>query len=276
MIIPAHACDTHHHIFDPERFPYPSSAGKGLPAATVEDYRQLMSRLDLERNVIVTPSIYGTDNACTLDALKQMGDSARAVVVLSEHEVTDEQLKDMHEAGVRGVRYFVPGDDLDDPEEITAMAGRIAHLGWHLDFWMKADLIVRYKDLLEGLSCPMVFDHRGHLPAEQGIRHPAYEIILALMKEGRAWVKVSALYHDTACRQTGYQDTISVSRAYIREAPGQVIWGTDWPHPSELSSPCGMPDDGELLDALLSQASGDTGLVRQILVDNPAGLYGWT
>jgi len=274
IAIPENACDSHHHIFDPVRFPYVDTDIRNQPPATVDVYRLLQKKLGLTRNVIVTPSAYGTDNRCTLDALKQMGKNARAVVVLNEKEVTDEQLKEMHDAGVRGVRYNITRGGVDDLDEIGKMAERIAPLGWHIVFWMSADLTVQIKDFLEKLPCMIVFDHRGHLPKDRGTSHPAFEVIVSMMKKGKAWIKLSALYHDSAFWDSDYHDTIAVGKAYVEEAPNQVIWGTDWPHPSEFTAKRDFPNDAELLD-LLSVQAGTEENVKKILVDNPARLFGF-
>jgi predicted TIM-barrel fold metal-dependent hydrolase len=188
--VPVKACDSHLHIYDPSRFTYRPDDLMDHPPATVNDYRMLMERLQLERCVIVTPSAYGTDNRCTLDALKQLGHGARAVVVLDEEKVTDEQLADMDLAGVRGVRYFIKKGKRPDTGSIDRMARRIAALGWHLDFWMCADLTAGMEGFLNDLPCRIVFDHRGHLPCQQGIRHPAFSVISNLMEKGKAWVKL--------------------------------------------------------------------------------------
>lgn len=75
-LLPPGACDSHMHIFDPRFAPSPHWP-RTPPVAPVAVYRQLQVRLGTTRTVVVTPSTYGTDNACTLDALDQLGDSAR-------------------------------------------------------------------------------------------------------------------------------------------------------------------------------------------------------
>lgn len=269
VTVPENACDSHHHIYDPVHFAYPNPDLTSPPPAASDAYQLLQKRLGLTRNVIVTPSVYGTDNGCTLDALKKMGRNARAVVVI-DPSISEEELVKMDEMGVCGIRFFIPQGGSSDPDLIRKLAGRIAPLGWHICFWMSADTTVEMENLLSNLPCPIVFDHRGHLPASEGIRHKAFRIITDLMKEKKAYVKLSALYHDSI--KENYSDTKEVGRAYIKAAPDQVLWGTDWPHPSEYSSKRGMPNDADLLDALYEQA-GDQETMNMILVDNPARLY---
>src|SRR5262244_3136742 len=84
---PANACDCHMHIYD-ARFPTAPNATLRPPDALVPDYKLLQKRIGTTRNVVVTPSTYGTDNSATLDALAQIGASARGVAVV-DTSVTD-------------------------------------------------------------------------------------------------------------------------------------------------------------------------------------------
>lgn len=269
--IPELTCDTHCHIFDPVRFPYKPTDTRNQPPATVDVYRMLQSRLGMKRCVIVTPSSYGADNRCTLDAVKQLGKDARAVIVLRGDE-SKEELQQLHVQGVRGVRFNVASGASDNIEQIQRTADQIVELGWHIVFWMSADLTVKYAKELEKLPCQIVFDHRGHLPADQGIRHEAFGVITDMMKEKHAFVKLSALYHDSV--KENYEDTIAVGKAYAEIAPEQLLWATDWPHHSEFITRKEMPDDAKLLDSLIEQIP-DEKTRNQILVDNPARLYGF-
>ena len=271
LTIPENSCDSHHHIFNPVEFPYVDTDVRNQPPATVDAYRMLQKKLGLTRNVIVTPSAYGTDNRCTLDALKKMGKNARAVVVVDD-KITDKELEQMNQMGVRGIRFNITRGGSGDEETIRTLAERIAGLGWHVCFWMSADTTVNFADFLKSLPCPVVFDHRGHLPADTGTAHKAFRIITDMMQEGKAWVKLSALYHDS--RYADFHDTIAVGKAYVNEAPDQVLWGTDWPHPSEYTAKKDMPNDADLLDALLFQAESMEN-VKKILVTNPERLFGF-
>jgi D-galactarolactone isomerase len=269
--IPELTCDTHCHIFDPVRFPYKPTDTRNQPPATVDVYRLLQRRLGMSRCVVVTPSAYGYDNSCTMDAVNQMGDNARAVVVLKK-SVTVDEIATLHERGARGVRYNIVSGSQDAMSEIVEMADKVAGFGWHMVFWMSADLIAEYESVLRELPCKLVFDHRGHLPASQGINHKAFRIITSMMQEGKAYVKLSALYHDSA--REDYSDTVAVGRAYVQAAPDQVLWGSDWPHHSEFVARKVMPDDAYMLD-LLADEVPDENMRYKILVDNPARLYGF-
>ncbi|MBP2638453.1 MAG: amidohydrolase 2 [Firmicutes bacterium] len=273
IMVPDNACDCHHHIYDPVRFPYLPTDVRNQPPATVDVYRLLQRRLGLVRNVIVTPSAYGTDNACTLDALRKMGVNARGVVVV-DGSISDAELQDMHNLGVRGIRFNIATGGSDNREMIFTLSNRINELGWHVQFWMSANDTVKMEDFLQSLPSPIVFDHRGHLPQPEGVTHPAFRTICKLIDQGKTWVKLSGIYLDTKVGDPSYEDTVQVGKAYVQYAPERLVWGTDWPHPTIFSERRAWPDDANMLDLLAKQAEDE--LVRKrILADNPAELYGF-
>jgi len=269
--MPEGACDVCHHIYDPVRFPYLPDDIRNQPPATVDVYRMLQRKLGLTRNVIIQPSAYGTDNRCLLDALNHMGkENSRAIAVVDE-QISNKELEKMAEKGVCGIRYNVSRGADFNSAAILKMADRIKGLGWNMHFWMPADTTVAAEEMLQQLPVPIVFDHRGHLPKGVGIDHPAFTVITRLMGEGKAWVKLSALYHDSKI-ENDYADTVAVGKAYVDFEMNRVLWGTDWPHPSEVSARKELPNDAHLLDLLAKQAP-DEKIRKRILVDNPAELY---
>ncbi|GAD79281.1 amidohydrolase family protein [Vibrio ezurae] len=273
LTIPAGACDAHHHIFDPVKFEYRKGDTSNIPPATVACYRMLKKRFGFDRNVIVTPSAYGYDNRCTLDALTHMGSSARAVIAICELP-SREELQFMHRLGVRGIRFAISSDEDFNEGFIRRCAKALSLLGWHICFWIKADLIVQFQSVLESLECQIVFDHRGQLPADKGITHPAFDIMSTLMQQHRAWVKISSAYQDSIIGAPHYSDNIAIGRAFVEACASRILWGSDWPHPSEYINKREMPNDVSVLDLLAEQAP-TTELVEQILVANPAKLYGF-
>ena len=270
--IPKGACDCHHHIYDPVRYAYQPSDTRNQPPSTVDVYRMLQKKLGLSRNVIVQPSAYGTDNRCTLDALRAMGkEQTRAIVVVDE-SVTDADLTAYHDQGVRGIRFNINCGYSGDWTKIERLAERIAPMGWSACFWMPADLLMEMKATIENLPCHVVLDHRGHIPAGSGKDHPAFPLICEWLKEGKVYVKLSGLYIDTKTEQ--YTDTMEVGRAYAEANIQQILWGTDWPHPSCYSGLSPMPDDSYMLDCLKNQVDTEENF-RKVLVENPARLFGF-
>ena len=274
---PPGACDCHHHIYDPARFPPSRPSAQQVPNARVEDYRLLQRRLGLGRDIVVTPTPYPapvSDNQVTLDAMRQLGPNARGVVIVYP-EITDAELKAYDAAGVRGVRYSLtsgrPGAaSTASPADIEAMSKRVNALGWHVQFNTTAEQIVAAEDLLKRLASPIVFDHMGHLPQPEGIGHPGFRIIRELIDKGRTWVKLSVTYDSSKDGPPGYADVNRVGQAYVRAAPERLVWGSNWPHPSEPAK----PDDAMLFD-LLAQWAPDEATRNRILVQNPETLYGF-
>ena len=268
---PANACDCHHHIYDPVHFPYVPEDTRNQPPATVDAYCLLQKKLGLTRNVIVTPSAYGFDNSCTLAALKLMGTNARAVAVV-DPKISDAELSKMNKLGVRGIRFNIATGATKDSENILLLSNRVNEFGWSTQFWMTADDTVAMKDLLMKLPSTIVFDHRGHIPQPAGVNHPAFKVICDLIDKGKTWVKLSGLYQDSKAGEPTYSDTIEVGKAYVKYAPERMVWGSDWPHPSEFSARKPMPDDALMLSLLAVQAP-DEATRKKILVDNPAKLF---
>ncbi len=271
--VPENACDCHHHIYDPVRFPYLPTDTRNQPPAGVDAYRLLQKKLGTTRNVIVQPSAYGTDNACTLDALRQMGGNARAIVVV-DPKIPETELAAMHEQGVRGVRFNISTGASKDHEAIKTIASKINQFGWLAHFWMSANDTADLESLLHQLPCRVVFDHRAHIPQPEGISHPAFKVVCGLLEKDRAWVKLSGLYQDSSTGPPGYADTVEVGRAFVQAAPERMVWGSDWPHPSIFSERKPWPDDTDMLNLLAKQAP-DERTRKLILVDNPARLYGF-
>jgi predicted TIM-barrel fold metal-dependent hydrolase len=266
---PAGACDCHMHIYD-ERFPVVSPWARMQRDASVAHYRALQKRIGTERTVVVTPAVYRTDNRVTLDAVAQLGE-ARGVAVVHP-DVSDAELKVLADGGIRGIRFtvFDPATAATSIDMIEPLSRRVNELGWHVQIHMRADQIADNADLLGRLPSAIVLDHMGRFPQPAGTGHPAYEVIRRLIDKGRTWVKLSGAYMDTAAGPPGYGDKTKVARAFIDAAPERVVWGSDWPHPTEKEK----PDDAVLLD-LLSEWAPDEAMRHRILVTNPEALYGF-
>jgi predicted TIM-barrel fold metal-dependent hydrolase len=265
---PENACDCHMHIYD-ARFPVAANATLRPADAHVADYRLLQKRTGTSRNVVVTPSTYGTDNSCTLDAMAQLGPAARGIAVVNTG-VTDDELKRLHGLGIRGIRFNLVQAGATSLDMIEPLAKRVAELGWHVQIHMLGDQIVPIEALLQRLPAQIVFDHLGRLPQPAGVDHPAFRVVSTLVDQGKAWVKLSGAYQDSKVGPPSYADTSKVAQAYAKAAPQRMVWGSDWPHPTEKEK----PDDALLFDLLASWVPDDA-TRKRILVDNPAALYGF-
>lgn len=271
---PPRSVDCHAHIFGPvDRYPLSPKRLFTPPDATLAQYRAMLATLGVEDAVLVTPSVYGLNNERQLDTLKEMGGRWRGVAVVPTN-VSDAELERLHSAGFRGVRvnlFAKSGLVLDDLE---AIAERVAGLNWHVQLHVDARNLPEVASRLRRLPVDVVFDHLGHIPADAGVSHPGFQAMLALMKEGRYWAKLSAPYRLSE-RAYPYDDVIPFAKALIAAAPDRLVWGSDWPHPAvpgHMPASFVMPNDGDLLD-ILAVWTDDAAQQEKILVTNPRRLY---
>jgi D-galactarolactone isomerase len=257
------------HIYDGARFPPPRPGSRMQPNACLPDYRLLQQRIGTSRVIVVNSAAYFTDNEVTLDAIAQVGPQARGVAVVHP-DVTDAELKRLDGGGVRGIRFtqFDPKTATTTIDMIEPLARRVEAIGWHVQIHLRADQIAAAGDMLLRLPGTVVFDHLGRLTPPQGLRHPAFGIIRRMLDNGRTWMKLSGAYFFG--RPPDYADAGTVARAYIAAAPERMVWGSDWPHPTETEK----PDDAVLFD-LLGAWAPDEATRQCILVNNPAKLYGF-
>jgi predicted TIM-barrel fold metal-dependent hydrolase len=266
--LPPGACDTHFHIFGPaERYPYAQKRNYTPPDASVADYVKLIRTLGIERQVIVQPSVYGTDNTRTLEAMRELGPTCRGVVVI-DAETPAEELRALHDLGVRGVRFNSVTGGSAGVEVLETMAARIAPLGWHIQLFLNGDIYPHIEHILKRLPVDFVIDHMGQTMTDRGIDDPGFKTVVRLIEQRRGWAKITGAYRISSGGPP-YSDSGPFARALIEAAPDRVVWGTDWPHPDVKGE---MPEDGQLLDLLWDWAD-DAVQRRRILVDNPAQLY---
>jgi predicted TIM-barrel fold metal-dependent hydrolase len=258
------------HIYD-SRFPVAPSAKLRPADATVDDYRLLQKRIGTTRNVVVTPSTYGTDNSCSLDAIARLGPTARGVAVV-DTSVADAELKRLDGLGMRGIRFNLVQSGATTIDMLEPLSKRVNDLGWHVQIHMLGDQIVEVAELLQRLPSPIVFDHMARIPEPAGVDHPAFALVLKLIDRGRTWVKLSSAYQDSKSGPPGYGDVSKVAQAYVKAAPERMVWGSDWPHPTEKAN--AKPDDAVLFDLLADWAPQEA-IRNRISVDNPAALYGF-
>lgn len=266
--LPDLACDCHMHIYD-SRFPIAPTAKLTPPDASVADYRKLQARLGLSRTIVVTPSTYGTDNRVTTEAIRELGPTARGVAVVSP-DITDDELKAVDAAGIRGLRFNLTTGAFLTPEMIEPMARRIADLGWHIQVNMTPEQMLAQAGMLAALPVPLVIDHMGRIPQPEGVNHPLFALIRRLLDGGRTWVKLSGPYISSADGSADFADVARLGRALVEAAPERLVWGSDWPHPTRDAD--AKPDDAAMLDVIAGWAP-DPAVRQRIFVTNPAELY---
>ena len=284
--VPAGACDCHTHIHgDPEKFPFFAGRVYTPELASPEEMTALHKALHIERVVIVTPSVYGTDNSATLFGMKARGATARGVAVIDD-KTSESDLDAMGQAGIRGVRLNLATGGVSDPAvgrpRFQAAVERVKNRNWHIQLFTNLAMISAIKDLVAASPVPVVFDHFGGAQAGLGVEQPGFADLTELVRSGKAYVKISGAYRASKVAPD-YADAAPLARALIAANSDRVVWGTDWPHPDSVTppgrkttdvQPLFQIDDGRLLNQLPLWAP-DAAIRKKILVDNPAQLYGF-
>ena len=267
---PPGACDAHCHIFGPAaQFPFAPDRTYTPPDAGYDQFGRLQERLGLTRAVFVQASCHGTDNSAMVDAIRR-GQGRYAGVAMIDGSFTDAEIGALHDAGVRGVRFNFVAHLGGAPamDEFWQVVGRVARFGWHVVLHFDAVDLPAYVDVLDRLPVPYVIDHLARVDASAGLDQEPFARLCELLRDERAWVKISGAERLSAEGPPGYVDVVPFARAVIDVAPERVLWGTDWPHPNVRH----MPDDGDLVD-LLAEFAPDEATRTAILVDNPTRLY---
>lgn len=289
--MPDAACDSHLHMFGPEqRYPLRPGVPSAPWWATWDTYREIAAPLGLGRQVLVQPSLYGTDNRCLLDTLEAASPGrVRGVVQVDDSGtgLADRELDRWQALGVRGLRVncFPLSQARHDaysptrPEpgwadvvrsRLVRQAALARELGWHIDLLAPGWLIVELLPALRELPVDFVLAHLGMFPAEDGPDQPGFRALLDLMTDGsgRCWVKLSGPYRIS--RRDGFDDVVPLARALLAAAPGHVVWGSDFPHLSWTEE----VHTSEMMD-LLGRLIPDPVKRTAVLVHNPATLYGF-
>ena len=274
---PAGATDCHAHVFGPlARYPLAPGATYQTQDLPVPAYLGMLDRIGLARGVLVQPSAYALDNGALLTALAAAPDRLRGIAV-ARADVADHELATMQAAGVRGLRFSAIAGATGHRytgtvgfDDLLALAPRLRALGWHAQVWTQAELFDVAAARLLQAGVPLVLDHMGHFDVSAGINAPNFQTVLRLLGAGRIWVKLP-VYRNSQ-QFPDYADCRPFHDALLTANPEQLVWGTDWPH---VGLKRDMPDVGHLLDLFADWVTDDK-LRRQILVENPARLYGFS
>lgn len=270
--LPPGACDAHCHVFGPaDRFPYAQDRSYTPPDAPFEKLAALHGHVGATHAVIVQANCHGHDHAALLDAVARSQGRYRGVALLPP-QADAALVRRLHDGGVRGARFnFVPHlGPPPSPDVFERVASLIAPLGWHVCLHVEGAMLGELLPRLARLPVPFVVDHMGRVRARDGLDAPAFRALLDLARVPGAWIKVSGMDRigDGA---RPFRESIPFVRALAEALPERTLWGTDWPHPNVAGD---MPDDGEVVDAFF-EACPDEALRRQVLVENPARLYGF-
>ncbi len=278
--VPAGACDCHTHIHgDPAKYPWFAGRTYTPEEALPEEMSALHKALKIQRVVIVTPSVYGTDNSASTYGMKARGKDARGVAVIGD-KTTESELDQLAGLGYKGIRLNLATSGVSDPavarKRFLAAAERVKSRGWHVQLNTSLAVIAAMKDALAASPVPIVFDHYGGAKEELGVTQPGFTDLVDLVKSGKAYVKISI----SAGPRQNYGLFTPLAQMLIAANVDRILWGTNWPHPNSAGgsttkvSPLWPVDDGLVLNLLPTWAPDATAR-RKILVENPARLYGF-
>jgi D-galactarolactone isomerase len=254
------------HIYD-GRYPAAPSSVLRPPDALVADYRRLQASLGLDRVVVVQPTTYGLDNRCQLAAVAELGDAARAIVVVDASTTTDE-LRRLDGLGARGARFHMLVGGAVGWDDLPIVASRIADLGWHVQLQLDGRELPHRLATLLALPTSLVIDHVGRFMPPVTPDHDAFAALLALLDAGRTWVKLSAPYESTLDGAPTFPAVTMLANALIAAHPERMLWASNWPHPGQ-----GDPLTEHDLRQLMLDWLPDPAVRHRVLVDNPADLY---
>jgi len=267
--LPPRTCDTHCHVFGPaSRFPYAPNRRYTPEDAPKEALRALHDHLGIERAVIVQATCHGTDNAAMLDAIAS--DPARyRGVALVDDSFGDRDYQDLHDGGVRGVRFVFVKHLGGGPDMglFYRVIDRIKDRGWHVVLYFNAPDIAAMSDMMRKLPLPFVIDHMGRAMGKDGPDQPAVHALIDLARRDNCWIKVTG---SERISFPPYEEALPIARRLIEAAPDRVLWGSDFPHPNATHE----ADEAELVD-LIPKFAPEPVMQRKLLVDNPARLYGF-
>ncbi len=269
--LPKGAVDAHCHVFGPSpEFPFaperkytPCNAGK-------EKLFELRDHLGFTRNVIVQATCHGKDNRAMMDACRASGGLARGVASVGA-DITKEELSDMHEAGVRGVRFnFVKRLVDATPKSVfLEIAAKIQDFGWSTVVYFEAQDLEDLEPFLQELPGTIVIDHMGRPEVKNGVDHIDFKRFISLLENNSSiWSKVTCPERLTVAGPP-YDDVVPFYQAIVDRFEDRVLWGTDWPHPNMKSH---MPDDGALVD-YIPRIARTVQQQEKLLVTNPMRLY---
>ena len=272
IAMPKGAIDTQMHMYLQD---FPAQPGgpplpEGIPGPA--EYRRMMAWLGIDRVVITQGNAHQKDNGNLVACLREMGDLAKGVAVVTA-QTQKSELREMADAGVVGARIMdLPGGavDLSHLEEVDALA---QELGWSVAVQFDGSNILDHETRLGALKSRWVFDHHGKFFAGVTPDSPQVAALKRLIDRGNCWFKFAGCYESSRTGGPAYEDIAAVARAMGAYAPERIIWGTNWPH-NNAKTTAEYPNDADLLDTVLSWLPSEEAR-HKALVTNPEELFGF-
>ena len=270
LAVPAVAVDTAIHIYHASA--PAASGGPQVPGDFPQSaYQAVQKRLGIKRVVVVQPNAYQHDNRVTLAAIRALGPGAKGVGVVKPG-VTDAELERLTQGGIVAQRIFQMQWGAVGFDRMHEVMARVQSFGWFSTIQLDGRELPQWEATITRLSGKFVIDHIGKFLEPVAVDSAPFKSLLRLVDTGRCWVRLAGAYETSKTGPPAYEDVSRLARALVKHAPERMIWASNWPHPSAPKDM--IPDDADLLDLLLDWAP-DEATRRKILVDNPAGLYGF-
>lgn len=260
LTMPKTGIDTHFHVFQAG---HAVEGARYVPqyAAGLDDWMVQAQSVGVTRGVWVQPSFLGVDNSLMVNALQAHPQVLRGVAVVPPDMEPDE-LRLLHDSGVRGIRLNLVGLSHDIPEWMHAhrLWQSVHELGWHLEVHTNSGALPSVLAQLPG-DMPLVLDHM----AKPGTAKASDPTVQALVRRGQhvpTHIKLSGAY------RLGDVDASRLAHLWLHELGVQaLLWGSDWPCTNHES----LADYPSLLSSLQAWVGGEH--VEAVLSHNPERLY---
>lgn len=204
--------DCHFHIID-KNFPVVPNQGFMPDAFTGEDYLARVTDIDLVGGAIVSGSFQELDQTYLFHALKVLGPTFVGVTQVPQ-TISDQELKELNDAGVRAVRFNVKRGGSEDIRHLENFALRVHKLvDWHTELYIDSTDLAPLFDTLVGLPKISV-DHIG-------LSKAGFPTLLKLAEKG---VRVKA----TGFGRVNFDVAPALKELYAAN-PKALMFGTDLP-----------------------------------------------
>lgn len=261
LVLPAGACDTHFHIFGPQkRFPLDPGRRLEVEDCTLDDLIAMHDKLGITRGLIVQSFQHGYAYEYMLHAMSRYPDRLRGCIIPAP-DITDRELEILAKAGVVAVRFGFKSAGVID-ERMRARCGDfgirphyLVHGEEEIDAWKKQIL---------GTEGTFAIEHMGYPHTANGLNDTCFKFLLECLDTGRCWAKLSP--RCSAQPTLPFSDVLPFIHELVRRAPKRLMWGSDWPHPNYFNP---MPNDADLLDLMLDWAPEEA-VRNDIMIHNPA------
>ena len=283
---PPGAWDSHVHVVDEDSFPLHPSHPYRPEKASFASLQSFHKSIGIAHACLIAFSVYHDDHSSVFDALGRMEGKGRAVACIDSKTATDNDLRLLHKAGVRGIRLNMrTRSEALDIEAVKLAAARVRPLGWVIQLYVSLEQIVELTPVVPELGVVVVIDHIGAPSADKGPGklQPGYAEFIQLLKTGQVYTKLSGVY-----RFPDLPDLEDYVAEILKTAPDRVVWASDWPHSGGVEANPGgdrdrvqryrKVDDAAWISRCRQwcrtvEGGGGERLARKIWVENPRMLW---